>query len=176
MLRLALALTLAAAFDFVPRLAGLGYGVADVPGLLAALDGEKARAHDLEGEHASSRRRYAERARLIEDVIAGRRTLHAAASALRALFADAPSGERNEYRRLYPAASEEECYCRAVIGHVAVALEDRPEVAGSVMARLESELRELMADGRPPRLAPAGAGRPGLVLTDLPPAPPGQSL
>jgi hypothetical protein len=166
-LRLAIALALiAAALDLIPRLTGLEGGITGLPGLLALRKQEGTRGRDLDEGQAAARDRHAERDRVIEDVIAGQRTLQSGADALRALYARAPQSERDTLRKLYPARSEEETYCRAVIGFVAVALEDRPEEVRPVVARLEKELRGRMPDGPSHRMGPVATGRQVLVLSD----------
>jgi hypothetical protein len=141
-LRLAIALALiAAALGLILWLTGPEDGITALPDLLALREQEVTRGRDLDEGQAAARQRHAERDRVIEDVIAGRRTLQSGADALRELYAQAPQSVRDELRKLYPARSEEETYCRAVIGFVAVALEDRPEEVHRVKARLEKELR-----------------------------------
>jgi hypothetical protein len=149
MLRLTIALALsAAALDLFPRLADCG-GIAGLRGLLAFRDREEERGRDLAEGCAAAWRLHVERDRVIQEVIAGRRTLRAAAADLRALYATAPEVERNAIRRAYPGRTEEESYCRAVLEFAAVALGDRPEVAESVMVRLLAEWQEVIPDGQP---------------------------
>jgi hypothetical protein len=79
---------------------------------------------------ASALDRVAAKQRVVEQVIAGRLGLVAAAARFAALG-----------RGLLPAAEDGEGVCRAVIGWAELALRDCPERAAAVAERLESELR-----------------------------------
>jgi hypothetical protein len=78
---------------------------------------------------ASALARVAAKQRVVEQVIAGRLSLTAAA----ARFREAAGG--------LPKAEDGEAVCRAVIGWAELALRDRPERAAAVAERLEGELR-----------------------------------
>jgi hypothetical protein len=49
----------------------------------------------------------------------------------------------------YPGATEEEQYCRLVIFRAQMNLRDQPSQAAAVTARLEAQLRQLLANPAP---------------------------
>ena len=102
---------------------------------------------------------------LAAEVAEGRMSLREAAEAVRREDVTSPPHLRLHVEHL-PGRTEEERYCRSVLGHVKGLLEGDPR-APSVLARLERELEDL-AQGRlgpPPR-----RNRPG--RRPLPPRPP----
>lgn len=83
----------------------------------------------------------------LEEVIAGRTDLRTAAGQFRQVLED----ESGPFPGLvfYPGATEEEQYCRLVIFRAQMKLRDQPSQATAVTARLEAELRQLLATPAP---------------------------
>jgi hypothetical protein len=106
---------------------------------------------------------------LATDVADGRMTLREAAAAVRVDDLSSPPHLRMHVEYL-PGRSEEERYCRSLLGHVRTVLEGDPR-APSTLARLEGELRAV-AQGlpAPPRRAGRRLPPPPEVLTMAPAA------
>ncbi len=85
-------------------------------------------------------RRDRARQDIINDLIAGRRTLPDAAHLLHALGPQ-PEHYLASLRQRYPGKSDGECLCREVIRWVRIELGDT-EQAAAVVARLEAELQD----------------------------------
>jgi hypothetical protein len=121
------------------------------PPVRCSLEEEQQRAELLEADHVLLNRSMRATERIREDLVAGRLTLRQAAAALVALNAARPARLRirTEY---FPGDTEEERFARSTVERVGRSLAADPGGA-AVMARLEGELKEYLAEkeGRRPR-------------------------
>jgi hypothetical protein len=137
------------------------------PGLPAAADPETERGRRLDEQILIVRRRSLEQLRLARDVAAGRLGLVEAAAGYRDLTADDPTFNREVFRRVYTAGSDEERYCRQVIVFVRVTLHEQPGPDPAVVGRLEAELQDRLEQGELRLSAPVD-GSPGTRPDDAP--------
>jgi hypothetical protein len=129
----------------------------DLPRLLSEIAGGTRRREMLRADNEATLARIDGKNRVAAEALAGRLTLLEAAARFRDLSpADLPEVVRAQRQGLYPAASEEERYCREVIGWAGAALEARHQPDGGALRRLEAELDEHLRRG-PIRLPVAGA-------------------
>jgi hypothetical protein len=109
------------------------------------IEAEVRRAEELERRRHSLLWRLGEQRRIIGELAAGRCTLREAAGRFREMARQEPLLLQT-VTATYQGDSEEEVICRWVIGYVRVQLEDHPQEAAEVAARLEAELRTLLAE------------------------------
>jgi hypothetical protein len=142
----------------------------DLPGLAARLQEEQRRQQELEVQLLASRGQAAARARVGDDLAAGRLTLREAAAALCALNED-PDFPREQFRAAFPGASDEERCCRAALAWARQRSQGRPG-EDEVLRRLEEELQEALGNrgqhAAPSPPGPPSAGPDGPVNRPLP--------
>jgi hypothetical protein len=105
------------------------------------------RGRELDDLLRRAQRRCAERYRLAGEVIDGRLGLPEAAAAFRDLSAAAPEFNWEIFRITFPGGSDDERFCRQVIAHVRVQVQDRPDADPALPARLGAELDDLLRRG-----------------------------
>jgi hypothetical protein len=117
------------------------------------------RSRNLEEQRAEILRRVHTKYYLAGDVAEGRLGLLEAAALFRDLDRQWPALEPDP-RHAHLGITEEERYCRAVIGLVRLTLHDRAEGGAAVVERLEAELRSHLERGnlRLPAHPPADSG------------------
>jgi hypothetical protein len=125
----------------------LGTGGWDLLTLLRRLEDNRRAWEDLDERLAAAVRRTEAKRQVAEDVAEGRVTLTEAAARVRDLNRASPELRWGTYRRAYPAASDEERFCREVISLVCGLAENDPERYLAVTERLEAELREYLDRG-----------------------------
>jgi hypothetical protein len=133
-----------------PQLAvALGLDVWNLPELEARLEAERVRLAALDGAGADVLRRLDARQQVADAVIDGRLGLLEAAARFRDLT-PADEATRHCLQAVYPGVSDNERFCRAVIGWVRGTVRERaPAEAHRRAARLEAELEGyLRRDGR----------------------------
>jgi hypothetical protein len=109
------------------------------PGLARAQE----RRRQLEADTVVERARRRHIDELIEDMAEGRRSLLDGASRMRELYRDQPRIVWERIRMRFPDMSDDERFCRLLIGEVESFLRgEEPARARSVVARLEHELEE----------------------------------
>jgi hypothetical protein len=106
-----------------------------------------------QGKDALRRRREA-KWQVAEEVIARRRSLAEAIERFRALDRQGPPGRLEAQKIEDFRMSEDEWDYQRVINYVREILGDRPDEADAVIARLEKELQELLADRKKRPAAP----------------------
>jgi hypothetical protein len=132
-----------------------------VPGLdalLPAPDGylrEQQRNVQLRDDMADIDRVVADKHALTAEVIASRLSLVEAARRFRDLDAAAPQFNREAFCRTWPGRTDEERYCREVMGFVRTTLTDEPGRRQLVMGRLETELGDYLRRTEPAYMAGA---------------------
>src|SRR5262249_40300964 len=148
---LSLALSsLAAALGLFPGLAAaVGLDLWNVPATLNAMGEGMEQGRQLDEQVGAAQRRAAAKAEVAREGAQGRLTLREAAARFRDLDADAPEDYRRRWRDLSEGASDEERYCRHVLGQAATALRGRPGQAAA-LRRLEAQLDRAGGDRRPP--------------------------
>jgi hypothetical protein len=120
----------------------LGIDLEDLPRLQARIEREQRRQADLDEQEERALRHVAQRHEVVDRLIGGRLSLLEAAARFRDLTVDSPECLRY-LRNRFPGASDEECFCRQVIGWVEIELKDRsPADVPRVVGRLEAELQE----------------------------------
>jgi hypothetical protein len=151
----------------------LGTAVALVAGILVLLSGwltpgpdsllspenllrEQQRDRQLSDDIDALNRILEAKQALARDVADGRLRLAEAARRFHDLDAGAPHFNTEAFRRAYPGSSDEERYCREVIGYAAAAVDDEPSRAAAVRLRLEAELDDHLQLARP---TPVGTAR-----------------
>jgi hypothetical protein len=138
-----LALTLA----LVPGLAAaVGLDLWNVPATLNALGEAEEFDRRLDEEVQAVQLRRALKDEAAEDVVAGRLTLVEAAARFRRLDADASEEYRRGWGLLSEGSSDEERYCRQVLGYAGLALRGRADAA-DVLAGLNRQLEGALARG-----------------------------
>jgi hypothetical protein len=117
-----------------------GLDVWKVPALQARLDTEERRDADLSERDRTMERVIAAKQQAVDELLAGRLTLLAAAARFRDLTpADGPS--RHYLRLTYPCESDDEAFCRAVIRWAGTtAARQTPREKDQLTAWLEAEL------------------------------------
>jgi hypothetical protein len=150
---LCLALTLsslAAVLGLFPGLAAaVGLDLWNVPAALNALGRESELERRLDEQGRAVRRRMAAKDEVAREAVKGRLTLLEAAARFRDLDADAPEAYRRGWRFLAEGSSDEERYCRQVLGYAERALHGRPGQAAA-LRRLEAQRDRAWADVHPP--------------------------
>jgi hypothetical protein len=127
------------------RCAGAGEAsLADVFDDLRRLGDEHRRLDNHQAVLEEVDRRIETRARVIEDVKAGRLSLLQAAARFRELGRQPPEVSLELLRLYYPAKSDGECYCRYVIHGVATSVQEQGSPGETILERLEAELQELL--------------------------------
>jgi hypothetical protein len=135
-----------------------------VPGLDALLPApdaylrEQQRNLQLRDDMAALNRVNADKHELTEEVIAGRVGLLEAARRFSDLDAAAPQFNRAAFRRTWPGHTDEERYCREVMGFVRTTLSDQPDRRHLVLGQLEAELGDYLRRDRT-AYAPVATGR-----------------
>lgn len=127
----------------------VGLDLWNVPALESRLEAEGQRLTDLEESNDEVLRRIDDKQEVVDALLGGRLGLLEAAARFRDLT-PAEGPPRRYLRMAYPGASDDERFCRAVIGWVngAVASRGSGPTARQV-ARLEGELRQrLRRDGQ----------------------------
>jgi hypothetical protein len=81
---------------------------------------------------------------LSQDVADGKLRLQEAARRFHELDAGHPGFNRDAFRRAYPGKSDEERYCREVIGFAAAAVGDEAGQGVALRGRLETELADYL--------------------------------
>jgi hypothetical protein len=132
----------------------MGLGLTPVLGWLHHLEMEPARMADkiarLERENAEIdsvltiilRRVHTTNEEVIQDVLADRLSLLAAAARIRSAGAEVPSWARPKLERLFPGNSDNERQCRRVIALIKGELKEEPGRRYLIVGRLEAELHE----------------------------------
>ena len=105
-------------------------------------------------------RRVRDKERLAGEVIEGRLSLAEAAARYRDLDAQPPPPNWEEFRRVYPGASDDERHCRQVIANVRLELPFHPDADPALLGRLEAELDDLLGRGDFHLPGPAAAAAP----------------
>jgi hypothetical protein len=142
--------SLVAALGLFPGLAAaVGLDFWNVPATLDAMGEGMELDRRLDEEVRAARRRIAAKDEVAREAAEGRLTLREAAARFRDLDADAPEAYRRGWCCVPGAASDEERYCRQVLGHAAVAARGRPGQAAA-LRRLEAQLDRARADLSPP--------------------------
>jgi hypothetical protein len=98
------------------------------------------RTDELDEQLAIAVRHLALRKEVSKELIAQRLTLREAATRFQALARENASYNWVEFRRDHPGRTEEERFCRHVIGWVEMTLKRQPGETAKVVARLEAEL------------------------------------
>jgi hypothetical protein len=114
-------------------------------------------------------RRSGGRHRVVDDVIAGRLTLAAAAARFQELDEASATFNWDRFRAVAPGSSDGEKQCHAVIRHVENLLSNDPDRQRAVTGRLWAELRALEREAA--SAAPAGGATDGVLTGLLPPEP-----
>jgi hypothetical protein len=145
---LALALAaLAAALGLFPGLAAaVGLDLWNVPAALDAIGQAAESNRRIDEEILATQMRMDRREVVTEDVVASRLTLVEAAARFRRVDADASEAYRHGWRHLSEGDSDEERYCRQVLGYAGLALRGRADAA-DVLAGLNRQLEEALARG-----------------------------
>jgi hypothetical protein len=139
---------LVAGLTLLPCLAGsVGLDFRNVPATLDSLQQEAQLDERLDEQIQATQERSAAKNGVTEDVAAGRLTLLEGAARFRDLDASAPEGYRRAWRQLAKGASDDERYCRQVLGYLAAVLRNRPGGGAAVRGRLEAELRRRLERG-----------------------------
>ena len=112
--------------------------------LLKEVQEQQRRSDDLDDVMAAVVRRRALKQAVVEELLAGRITLRAAAARFRAINEAAAAFPWDEFRRAYPGSTDEERHCREVIAQMKVLRWDRPGEMAEVVARLEAELQDCL--------------------------------
>jgi hypothetical protein len=126
-----------------------------VPGLdalLPAPDGylrEQQRHVQLREDLAALDQVVADKSEVTAQVIAGRLGLVEAARRFRDLDAAAPEFSREAFCRTWPGRTDEERYCREVLGFVRTSLDDEPGRRRVVLGRLEAEMGDYVRRTEP---------------------------
>jgi hypothetical protein len=121
--------------------------VPGLDGLLPGPDGyvrEQQHNLQLREDMAGLNRVIADKHDITAEVIAGRVGLVEAARRFRDLDAAAPQFNREAFCRTWPGRTDEERYCREVIGFVRSTLTDEPDHRHLVMGRLETEFGDYL--------------------------------
>jgi hypothetical protein len=132
-----------------------------VPGLdtlLPAPDGflrEQQRHVQLWDDMAGIDRVLADKHDLTGEVIAGRVGLVEAARRFRDLDTAAPQFNHEAFCRTWPGRTDEERYCREVLGFVRTSLNDEPDRRQVVLGRLETEMGDYLRRTAPTYMAGA---------------------
>jgi len=131
---------LAAALALFPGLAAaVGLDLWNVPATLDAMGEGMEQSRQLDEQVRAAWRRIAAKDEVAREAAEGRLTLFEAAARFRDLDADAPEAYRRGWRCGREGASDEERYCRQVLGRAAVAAHGRPGQAAA-LRRLEAQL------------------------------------
>jgi hypothetical protein len=139
---------LAAVLTLFPGQAGsLGLDFWNVPAALDSLQQAVQLDEQLDDQIQAAGERSAAKNEVAEDVAAGRLTLLEGAARFRDLDASAAESYRQGWRRLAQGASDDERYCRQVLGYLAAVLRDRPDGGAAVRGRLEAELQRRLERG-----------------------------
>jgi hypothetical protein len=109
--------------------------------VLALLGQEHERGERLDMCREAARRCIEGKKRAVAEVIGGRADLLEAAAAFRDWQQGVPCYDAEVFRQAFPADSEEESLCLAVISHVEEALESSPGEQAAWAARLRSQLK-----------------------------------
>jgi hypothetical protein len=108
---------------------------------------EVRRMEKLEREQRETDRALRGRAEVMDALIEGRCSLPEAATAFWEWNRSMSSFQWDNFRRVYPGATEGERCCRHVIQYIANRLEDQPDGGRAVVRRLEAELEECLRRG-----------------------------
>jgi hypothetical protein len=119
----------------------------ELPRAVSELEEEWGRQPVLEARCQAALQRGNRKIQVVEEVIAGRLSLVEAAARFRDLWREEPPVSVEGFRRYYAGASDEERYCRAVIGCSGTMTTGQPEKDQEVTRRLEAELAELLRSG-----------------------------
>jgi hypothetical protein len=116
--------------------------------LFPSLREAKQQRRQLDADYLAEQVRWQQRMELIKATAAGRVSLLDGAGRLRELYRAEPESVWINVRRRFPNASDEERYCRLLIGDVESYLRmGDPAKARSVVARLQDELQEHIRRG-----------------------------
>jgi hypothetical protein len=109
---------------------------------------ETARELDLEDNRAAVTERVMAKARLVEELVAGRRTLLQTAARFRALNSGPPRFHWEHFREAYPGATDDEKCCYEVL-FAARPTPNSPdrERRLALVEQLKAELRQLVEEG-----------------------------
>jgi hypothetical protein len=110
------------------------------------IESERARSESLDQRRRIVRQSLETKLHAVEEMRAGRLTLHEAAAQFRSLSAPGTDRDRELFRLAYRGQSDEERWCRQVIGFVRGGSTDHPTL-GSLADRLEAELTRGLAQG-----------------------------
>ena len=130
----------------------VGLDLWNVPGTVNELGQEAGRDEQLDEALQAAQGRSMAKAALAQEAAAGRLSLFDAAARFRDLDAGTTEDYRRGWRHLAEGASDEERYCRQVIGYATLALRDRsdgPDLIGRLRAQLDEALsrRDLRLPG-----------------------------
>jgi len=145
-MRGAWSLTLCLALAVLALAAAVGFDFWNVPTAVDTLGQQAQLDERLDGEVQAALRRTAAKAEVAGEAVAGRLTLFEAAARFRDLDADAPQEYRRGWLNLTEGTSDEERYCRQVLGYAALALRGRADAA-DVLAGFNRQLEEALARG-----------------------------
>jgi len=145
---LALALSgLVAALSLFPSwAAAVGLDLWNVPAAVDALEQEAQLDDRLDGEVQAALRRTVAKSQVAGEAVEGRLTLFEAAARFRDLDADATEDYRRAWRATVGGSSDEERYCRQVLGYAELVLRDRSDDPAA-LGRLKAQLDQALARG-----------------------------
>jgi hypothetical protein len=148
-LALVLSVLAVALYLFPGPAARLGLDFWTLPANVGSIGEEGQREGQLGAECQAAWRRNEAKNKVAREAAEGRLTLLEAAARFRDLDADAPEAYRRGWRFLAEGSSDEERYCRQVLGYAERALHGRPGQAAA-LRRLEAQRDRAWADVHPP--------------------------
>ena len=126
--------------------AAVGLDLWNVPATVDALGQQTNLNERLDADLQAVLRRTTAKDALAREAAGGRLTLLEAAARFRDLDADLPEDYRRGWRHLAEGASDEERYCRQVIGYATMALRDRSD-GPALLDRLKAQLDMALSRG-----------------------------
>jgi hypothetical protein len=132
-----------AGWAFPELTSDLGLDVWNMPGLRRQMDQDRRQIEEMKARCATVMRRIQYKTGVVDDVIAGRATLFAAAAQFRDLDGDQFIAL---FRRQYPGRNDDERFCRNVIDFVAARSSNEPSAARA-LTRLTNQLEQELARG-----------------------------
>jgi hypothetical protein len=138
---------LAAALSLFPSwAAAVGLDLWNVPTAVDTLEQRAQLDERLDGEVQAALRRTAAKAEVAGEAVDGRFALFEAAARFRDLDTDATQEYRRAWLHLTEGSTDEERYCRQVLGYAALAVRGRADAA-DVLAGFNRQLEEALARG-----------------------------
>ena len=142
-------LSLASICWTMPALAGIcGLDFWSVPELQSRIEQDQQQQRDMDAEDLQVLQRIEIKEGLITQLIDGRTTIPEVAAHFKLL-----NGNRQDYlmlyRKQYPGASDDECYCRTVVAFADSRLWRDGQRGREKLKRLQRALEQLTSQGRP---------------------------